>query len=178
MLKITIKGREYFDEKKNEFVTLPETTLSLEHSLVSISKWESKYCKPFLGKEQKTYEETMYYIKCMTINPNVDDSVYLGLSQENLSDIRDYINAPMSATTFSNQKTGSRQVVTSELIYFNMVTYGIPFECQKWHIRRLLNLITICDIKNSPQKKMSRSQILSQNRQLNAARRSALNTKG
>lgn len=180
MLVITIPATEEFDEAKGEFVYVKEQTLQLEHSLISISKWESKWCKPFLSKQEKTFEETIDYIKCMTLNKNVSDDVYSCLTQANVNAINDYIGAPMTATYFSNNDRGKRnnEQITSELVYYWMIALNIPFECQKWHINRLLTLIRVCNIKNQPPKKMSRREIISRNAALNAARREQLNTKG
>lgn len=180
MLNITIPATETFDEIKGEFVYTKEQTLQLEHSLLSISKWESKWCKPFLGKQEKTSEEIIDYIKCMTLNKTVSDEVYNCLTQSNINSINDYIGAPMTATSFSINERGSRnsEQITSELIYYWMIALNIPFECQKWHINRLLTLIRVCNIKNQPPKKMSKREIISRNAALNAARRQQLNTKG
>ena len=180
MLTITIPATEKFDEIKGEFVYSKEETLQLEHSLISISKWESKWCKPFLSKQDKSAEEVMDYVKCMTLNKNVSNDIYDCLTQSNISAINDYIGAPMTATYFSDQDRGKRnnEQITSELIYYWMIALNIPFECQKWHINRLLTLIRVCNIKNSPPKKMSKRDIISRNAALNAARRQQLNTKG
>ena len=179
MLEITIPANECWDERTQTFVIIKEQTLRLEHSLVSLSKWESKWCKSFFSREDKTYEETIDYIRCMTLNTYVEPDVYNYLTDENIKQIGDYISAPMTATTFSdNKKGGSREQITSELIYYWMVSFNIPFECQKWHLNRLLTLIRICEIKNQPPKKMSKSQIASRNAALNAARRKQLNTTG
>lgn len=180
MLKITITKKELFNEATNEFIYIPETTLSLEHSLVSISKWESKYCKSFFSREQKSDVETLEYIKCMTINTNISDDVYFGLSTENLKDIKSYIDSPMTATTVreTSRSGGGRELLTSELIYYYMIALGIPFECQKWHINRLLMLIKVCNAKNGGQKKMTKAEQMAQYRSLNQARRAALHTKG
>lgn len=180
MLQITIPESEFFDESRGEFVHIKTTQLQLEHSLISISKWEAKWEKAFLGKNEKTIEETIDYIKCMTITPNVDPNVYLGITNENIAQISKYIEAPMTAVKFFDDKRrggGSRDTVTSELIYYWLIALNIPFECQKWHLNRLLTLIKVCNIKNSP-KKMSRSEIMARNRELNASRRQALQTKG
>ena len=180
MLSIVIPEVEVFDESKQEFVTMKEQTLCLEHSLVSLSKWESKWCKPFLTKQEKTYKETIDYIKYMTLTPNVDPEVYNFLTDANIDEIMAYIHAPMTATTFSNERTSNagREIVTSELIYYWMVTLNIPFECQKWHLNRLLTLIKVCNIKSTPPKKMSRREILRRNSAINAARKKQLNTNG
>lgn len=181
MLEIKVPiSSEGWDEKNECFVDPEVKVLRLEHSLVSLSKWESKWCTPFLSKQNKTDEETLDYIKCMTLTQNVDSSVYEHLTRENIEDILKYIDSPMTATTFSNnQKTGgSREVVTSELIYYWMITWGIPFECQKWHLNKLLTLIRVCGIKNNPGKKMSLGDILRQQHDLNAQRLKAMNTRG
>ena len=180
MLKITVPSSEQWDESKQEFVYTKECTLELEHSLVSLSKWESKWCKPFNSKTDKTYEETIDYIRCMTLNSNVDPSVYSCLTNENINEINSYIEAPMTATWFSKGPKGApnSEQITAELIYYWMIALGIPFECQKWHLNRLLTLIKVCNIKNQPPKKMSKREIMSQNAALNAARRKQLNTKG
>ena len=179
MLRIVIPGQEFWDEEKQEFINTKEQVLQLEHSLISLSKWESKWCKVFLSKQEKTAEETIDYIKCMTITPNVDPEVYNRLTKENIKEIEDYIAAPMTATYFSsNENKPSHEQVTSELIYYWMIALTIPFECEKWHLNRLLTLIKVCNIKNQPPKKMGKREIMSRNAALNAARRKQLNTKG
>lgn len=180
MLQIIVPSGEFWNEKTEKFDNTKETTLMLEHSLVSLSKWESKWCKPFLGKEDKTAEETLDYIRCMTLTQNVDPRVYLCLTAENIETIKQYINAPMSATTIHENPNGpkSHETITSELIYYWMIALNIPFECQKWHLNRLLMLVRVCNIKNKPPQKMSKSQLMSRNSQLNAARRAKLHSKG
>ena len=179
MLKITIPAVEFFDEKTQTFFSTKEQTLQLEHSLVSLSKWESKWCKPFLSKQQKTLAETIDYIKCMTITQNVDPNVYNCLSHSNIQDINGYIDAPMTATTFNEaQNSSPKEVITSELIYYWMISLNIPMECQRWHINRLLTLIRVCSIKNAPPKKMGKKATAARYAELNAARRKQLNTKG
>lgn len=180
MLRIVIPESELFNEQTGEFISVKKQTLQLEHSLVSLSKWESKWHKPFLGKEDKTFDETIDYIRCMTLSQNVDPNAYMFLTQENIKEINDYIGDPMTATTFSNDQSGrnNREIITSELVYYWMVALNIPFECQKWHLNRLLTLIRVCDIKNQPPKKRSQGQIMSRNAALNAARRKQLNSKG
>ena len=180
MLEITIPATELWDERNEEFITTKEQTLRLEHSLVSLSKWESKWCKPFLSKTNKTDEEIIDYVKCMTLTQNVHDEVYRCLTDDNIRKINEYIDAPMTATWFHEEKTKgiSREQTTSELIYYWMIALNIPFECQKWHLNRLLTLIRVCNIKNQSPKKMSKRDIMSRNAALNAARRNQLNTKG
>ena len=180
MLQITVPATEQWDESKQEFVHMKEQTLQLEHSLVSLSKWESKWCKSFFSNQEKTYEETIDYIKCMTLTQNVKNEVYYCLSDENIAQINRYIESPMTATYFSDSRNGkpNRERITSELIYYSMIALNIPFECQKWHLNRLLTLIKVCNIKNQPPKKMSRREIMNRNAALNAARRKQLNTRG
>ena len=179
MLQIIVPATEQWDEVKQEFVYTKETTLQLEHSLVSLSKWESKWCKPFLSKENMTAEETIDYIRCMTITQNVNPEVYTCLSDENIAQVRDYIQAPMTATFFRKENgPPSREIITSELIYYWMITLNIPFECQKWHLNRLLTLIRVCNIKNQPAKRRSQREIMEYNTALNEARRKKLNSKG
>ena len=180
MLQITIPASEQWDELKQEFVYTKERNLQLEHSLISLSKWESKWCKPFLSKTDKTLEETIDYVRCMTLTTNVDPDIYRCLTNDNIREINDYIDAPMTATFFSkDQASGSnREIVTSELIYYWMISQNIPFECQKWHLNRLITLIRVCNVKNAPPKKMSAQEIMSRNAALNEARKKKLNTKG
>lgn len=180
MLKITIPSTELYDETKDEFLSTKETSIQLEHSLISVSKWESRWCKPFLTKNSKTTEETIDYIKCMTISQNVDPLVYSLISSKIVEDVISYIEAPMTATTFSkdDKKVSNNEIITSEIIYYWMITLNIPFECEKWHLNRLLTLINVCSIKNRPQKKFSKRELLDRNRSLNAARREMLNTSG
>ena len=181
MLQITIPARDdLWDEVNGVFVTSKEQKLSLEHSLVSLSKWESKWCKPFLSREEKFNEETIDYIRCMTLTQNVDPEVYNFLTDDNIRAVNSYIEAPMTATWFSDT-TGNkpnREQITAELVYYWMIALNIPFECQKWHLNRLLTLIRVCEIKNAPPKKMSRREILSKQAALNAVRRKKLNSKG
>ncbi len=180
MIRIAIPSLERFDEARQMFVCTREQTLQLEHSLVSISKWESRWCRAFLDKKDKTYEETIDYVRCMTITQNVDPLVYHSLTDENIADIERYINAPMTATCFSGDGVCgvSREKITAELIYYWMISLNIPFECQKWHLNRLITLIRVCDIKNRPPKRMSRNSIMRRNSALNAKRRRQLNTRG
>ena len=180
MLEITIPKGELWDESKQEFIQTKEQTLRLEHSLVSLSKWESKWKKAFLSKDEKTFEETIDYINCMTVTQNVDPNVYMFLTNGNIKKINEYIDDPMTATTFSNNKQqgGNCEILTSELIYYYMIALNIPFECQRWHLNRLITLIRVCSIKNQPSKKMSKGEIMKLNTSLNAERRKQLNTKG
>ena len=180
MLRLTVPPIELWDSVREEFIYTKEHTLQLEHSLVSVSKWESKWCKPFLGKEGKTREETLDYIKCMTLTQNVDPMVYNYLRDEQFKQVKDYINASMTATWFREEKNvrPNREQVTSELIYYWMVAYNIPFECQKWHLNRLLTLIRICNVKNQQPKKTPKKDMLRERSALNKARRQQLGSKG
>lgn len=173
MLQLTIPDSEYFNEQTNEFVQIQGRTIQLEHSLLSLSKWEAKWQKPFLRETpEKTEEEIIDYVRCMTLTQNVDPSVYFNLSDENVEDINAYISSPMTATWFNDRDNKiNREIITSEIIYYQMIALNIPFECQKWHLNRLLTLIRVCSIKNAPQKKMSKRDVLRNNRELNAARK-------
>lgn len=179
MLTITIPGREFYDEVKEEFINYDAVTIELEHSLVSISKWEGYWNKPFLSSADKTVEEILDYVRCMTVTENIPKDVYERMTEANIKAINDYINAPMTATTF--RETGGKpnnEIITSEIIYYWMIVHNIPFECQHWHLNRLLVLVKVCNIKNSPPKKMSKQELISRNKQLNAERRKQLNSRG
>lgn len=177
MLHITIPARELWDERKGEFIYTKPQSLQLEHSLVAIKKWESKWRKPFLLKtENKTDEEMLDYVRCMTITQNVNPDAYLYLTNENIEEIKAYIEAPMTATFFSDNNTskGNRKVVTAELIYYWMIALNIPFEYQKWHINSLLTLIRVCNAENDKPKKRNPKDMAA----LNAARRKQLQSRG
>lgn len=181
MLKITIGGDEHFNEVTNKFETVNSITVELEHSLFSLSKWESKYQKPFLTvKEEKTREEIFDYVRSMLVNPDVDPDVLYLCSPENIDEIQKYIDSPQSATTFGSMpgRRGPSEVITSELIYYWMVMFNIPPEYQHWHINRLFALIRICNIKQSKPKKMTKNEVAQRNRELNAQRKAELGTSG
>ena len=180
MLEIIVPiSPEGWDEAKQEFVEPKTKTLRLEHSLVSLSKWESKWHRPFISKTPMSDEETVDYIKCMTITQNVDPDVYNHLTNENIKQVIEYIDAPMTATTFSKDNSkGGREVITAEIIYYWMIAHQIPPEYRKWHLNQLLTLVRVCNIKNAPPEKMSRRDVMSMNRARNEARKKRLNTKG
>lgn len=181
MLSITIPDREYYDESKSCFCSVKGRTIQLEHSLISVSRWESIWEKPFLTEEEKTREETLSYIKCMTVTPNVDPDLYANLGAKELREIEDYIHKKMTATTVTRRgpmKSGRKRIMTSEVIYHDMIVFGIPFECEKWHLQRLLTLLDVCAVEDGPQDKMSRRDQLMLQHQLNAARCSKYKTRG
>ena len=182
MLQLFIDNAELYNEETNEFIYIKPQKLLLEHSLLSVSKWEARWKKPFLSKDDKTPAEIMDYIKCMTITSNVDSRVYQCLTPQQLEAIQKYINEDATATTFTERNAVHKygRGITSELIYYWMTAQNIPFECEKWHLSRLLTLIRIASIENDPKrnKKMGRKDIYNQNRALNAARRAKHNTRG
>lgn len=180
MLTVVVPGVEMFDDSSQEFTTRGDVVLELEHSLVSLSKWESIFEKPFLGKEEKSTDEVIGYIKAMTLTPNVSDEVWEKLNEDNYQAINAYIDSKMTATWFNDQGKDSpnREVITAEVIYHWMITFQIPFECQHWHLNRLMTLIRVCNVKTTKPKKMSRSEIAAHNRAINAERRAQSGTKG
>lgn len=181
MLKIVVPPRELYNELTNEFIYLKKpTTLTLEHSLVSISKWEQKWHKSFLSTKHKTDEEALDYIRCMTLTQNVSPFVYNCLTEENVKAIKAYIDDPATATTVSEVGSrGGNKIITSEQIYGWMFALQIPMECQKWHINRLLMQIKVCEIQNNPKKnKMPLNKVYDHNRKLNEERKARLHTKG
>ena len=180
MLTILVPETELYDERKNEFIQIKEQTLVLEHSLVSIAKWESKWKKSYLSTKNKTYDETIDYIKCMTITKNVNPLIYKSINRDALESINQYVNDPMTATYFSERddRPSGPSIITSEIVYYWMISLNIPMECQKWHFNRLIALIKVCNIKNNPGKKMSRREILTRNQALNEERKRKYNTRG
>lgn len=180
MLTIIIEGEELFNEETNEFGETPTVTLDLEHSLISLSKWESKYQRPFLSPGGKTADELFDYLEFMVLTPNFDPRDVRNCSQKNIDEIQEYIDSSQTATTFGempkNKSPG--EIVTSELIYYWMILFNIPAEFQHWHLNRLFALIRICNIKNSKPKKMSRREVAERNARINAQRLKELGTRG
>lgn len=179
MFDLTLPETEFFDDSTYTFTALPPKTYHLEHSLVSVSKWEQKNKKPFVSNKDKTIGELLDYMRCSCLT-NISDEDLARITRNDIDRYTEYMNDPMTATTFSEKEGGapSRKIVTSELIYYWMIASNIPFECEKWHLNRLLTLIKICGIKNQPPKKMSKKQMMSRNAALNKARRQKHNTSG
>lgn len=181
MLQIDIPYQEFYNEATGEFDHISPCTLNLEHSLISLSKWEQKWKKPFMSDKGNTRAEIVDYIRCMTLNQNVDPKIYQNLTNSQIEKVRDYITDPATATTIVdrrvNNKRATKEIITSEVIYYQMIAFGIPFSCEKWHLNRLLMLIRICGIKGTPSQ-MSQLDLFKENRELNAARRMAMNSKG
>ena len=180
MLQLTIPEGQLWDEASEQFIYIKETTIQLEHSLISLHKWESRWKKAFLSKEDRTFEETIDYIKCMTTTQNVNPLVYIFFKNEQIEQVNKYIADPMTATHVKKSKTvtTSRQIVTAELIYYWMILYNIPFECRKWHLNQLLTLIDVCNAESAPKKKRNSKDVANEYRALNAARKKQLGTKG
>lgn len=182
MLTIEVPKTELWNEETQSFINVKARTIRMEHSLVSISKWEAITKKPFLSEKKKyakTDEELIMYMKCMTITQNVPDIAYKFINEDNIDKITNYIHDSKTATTFNNKtKTGVKKIITSELIYYWMIALNIPMECQKWHLNRLLTLINVCNLKNKPKKKMSKRELQKRNRDLNAKRRAKFKTRG
>ena len=179
MLSVTLPARVLWDEAAAEFIDLPAQKLQLEHSLISLSKWESTWEKPFLGREVKTEQETFDYIRCMTLTRNVDPTIYAHIPNAILDEISKYIARPMSATQITDKKTSGRgEVITAEIIYYWMITLSVPADYAKWHLNSLLTLIRVCNIKNSPPTKMGRKEQLATQRALNDQRLAAGKTTG
>ena len=179
MLTITIPSYELFNDVTQEFISEDERVIQLEHSLLSISEWESRWNKPFLSNMEKTSNEILDYVRCMTLTEGVPETAYLYIDNEQYKLINDYIAAPMTATTISEPPGKvSREIMTSELLYYYMIAANIPFECERWHLNRLLTLIRICSIKSQPEKKRPMNEVMKSNAALNAARKKQFNTKG
>lgn len=179
MLRITVLGCEEWDDAKQEFIYSKDQLLVLEHSLVSLSKWEAKWNKSFLSTKDKTNDEVIDYIRCMTVNHDVPKDTYFRLTASQINEINEYIGAPMTATTFGNRNDRpSREIITSEIIYYWMILYNIPFECEKWHLNRLITLIRVCSIKGQKSKPMSKKDTAAMYARLNAERRKKMNSKG
>ena len=180
MLQITVPMRELWDEGLEEFIYIEEQILLLEHSLVSLSKWEQTWRKPFLATEKLSPEESRDYIRCMTLNTNVDPMTYKFLTDEIIDQVGEYIKRPMTATWFSKDENAkpSRDIITAEIIYYWMIQMQIPFECENRNLNWLFTLIQVCSEKNKPPKKMSQKEALSRHAALNAARRQQFNSKG
>lgn len=185
-LKITMPKEEVYFEDINEFRNFEEMTFVFVHSLVSISKWEAKHHKAFFGKQEKTVEEMVDYISCMVVSPEEYDPLQLKRlinCRQNFTKLTEYINDPMTATMFRSDNEdkrhgGTSDVPTSELMYYWMIANSIPVEFENWHINRLMTLIKVCSLKNSPQKKRSSRDIMSSNKALNEARKAKLGTRG
>lgn len=180
MLKLKVLGVEYFSEVSSEFITTQDVDLEVEHSLVSLSKWESKYQFPFLGPKEKTKSEILDYISMMIISKNPPEEILNNFSEKNFKEVTAYIESKQSATTFGDMPTrGARsEIITSELIYYWMVAFTIPFECENWHLNRLFALIRICNVKQSKPKNVPRHELAQRNRELNEQRKAQLGTSG
>lgn len=172
MLEVIILPEEYYDERRSMFRRSDGGVLLLEHSLASLSEWESKWKKPFMSNSAKTRDELIDYIRCMTVNrDNVSYNLYDFLKTEHIEKISKYMEDSMTATTVKNNGPPSRKIVTAEVIYSWMVALNIPFECQNWHLNKLLMLIRVCNESQKPPKKMGKAETMRQNTALNRARK-------
>lgn len=180
MLRIVIPACELFNEATEEFVNLEELSVDLEHSLVSLSKWESEWEVPFLGKTDKTEEQALSYIKMMIVNPEPAPEIYGRITNENINAVNEYINMRMTATWVNDPPSAraGRETITAELIYYWMIALGIPLECESWHLNKLLTLIKVCNLKNAPKKKMNSAEIANKQREMNAQRRAQMGSRG
>ena len=182
MLELKIEEKELYHQETNKFIQIPACTLTLEHSLISLSKWESKWKTPYLSKQKRTPKQDLDYVRCMVIGPLKDDKVIDALSFGELKQIQNYISAPMTATTFQNTNTNNKksknEVMTSEVIYARMFAHRIPIDCQKWHLNRLLTLLKVCDLQNAPKDKMTKKQTAMLYAERNAARKAKHNSRG
>lgn len=185
MLTITIPKGEFYDQEKGIFYNVDkETIIQLEHSLISLQKWEAKWQKPFLVKDKKTFEETIDYIRCMCLTTNVKDDVFYCIPEKEIEKISAYIDSPMTATTFREDKLKgngrkiSREIPTAEILYYLMISYNIPSEYRKWHLNQLLTLIRVFNIKNQPQKKRTKREIMEEFHSINEENKRRFNTKG
>ncbi len=180
MLEIMVGGVESFDEDASQFIKVGSTKVQLEHSLISLSKWESLFEKPFLAKREMTEEEVVAYVQCMITTPETDPNIVHSFTAQQLEMINDYINSKQTATWFSDKRNagGTSEMVTSELIYYWIFSFNIPKECETWHLNRLFTLIRVFSLKNSKEKKMSRAEIAARNRKLNAERRARTGSSG
>ena len=182
MLELNIEEKELYHQETNKFIQIPACTLTLEHSLISLSKWESKWKIPYLSKQERTPKQDLDYVRCMVIGPLKDDKIIDALSFSELKQIQTYISSPMTATTFQNtpinNKKSKNEVMTSEVIYAHMFAHRIPIDCQKWHLNRLLTLLKICDLQNAPKDKMTKKQTAMLYAERNAARKAKHNSRG
>lgn len=180
MLQLKIDDASFYDERTESFLDIKGQTIQLEHSLVSISKWEAKWKKPFLSREPKTREETIDYIRFMTITQCVNPLLYTLITDEMVEKINTYIDDPMTATTIrkTEGKGSARGIITSEEVYYYMTAYQIPFEAQRWHFNRLMTLIRVCDEHNKPKKKGRVGENRANWSKVNAARRAKLGSRG
>jgi hypothetical protein len=172
MLTITVLGEEHWDQENEKFVYPDSFKLELEHSLVSLSKWESKWEVPFLGEKPKTTEMVLDYIECMILTPDPPADWISKLSKENIEEITAYFDSKQSATWFNDHhpepKTG--ETITSELVYYWLDICDIDWQAQYWHLNRLLTLVKIHTVKQAKPKPMSRSEMLRRRRALNKQR--------
>ena len=173
MLTITVPGIDFWDSEREIFIVRDEFVLELEHSLVTLSKWEQKYEKPYLGPEKHSTEEVLGYVAAMAVTQDLSPEVLVRLSEDNFVEISEYINKKASGTFFSDVMPGKRssEIITSELIYYWLSAFHIDFNpVENWHLTRLFNLLRVASVKNAPEKKRSRASIAQEQKALNEQR--------
>ena len=194
MLTLTIPGKQNWDPVKQEFLYTAPVELKLEHSLLSLAKWESKWHIPFLSNAgAMTREQGLDYLRCMTVSKGVPPEVYTRLTREQCDALNAYMNDPATATWFRGERkpnepppadtrprrrTGSGTETTAEVIYSQMFQLGIPKECEKWHLNRLLTLIRVCQESQNPPKKMRSREWAAERKALNEKRKAKMHTRG
>lgn len=186
MYELKVKGGELYNNLTKEFIYVKPHTLIIEHSLISLHAWEAIWHIPFLGDQKLNYEQIVSYIKCMTLNHDVDPNIYLFITDENIKEVNAYIDNPMTATWFGDglgtskkKKKRAGRIVTAELLYYYMLSLNIPFECRKWHLNQLITLIKVCNEENeTPNKKVSKRDFIKRRDEINEMRKKQLHTTG
>lgn len=180
MITIDLGTLEYYDSEKNEFVYEEGGKVRFEYSLKMLYEWEGKWKKAFLkGNKNLTTEEAVDFYIMMALDP-IDKKFMTGEAMETLSK---YVNDPQTATTFADGQNGNTspskgKIFTSEELYAMMITSNVPLDFENRNLNRLITILRVISVQNTPPKKMSKNDIYRQNAALNAERKARLNTKG